>query len=353
MAAASADYASSLLGGNNNNNNNKLEQHNTTSSSCCLAESTSELILPPPSSWFDDDLAAAAPSDDEESTCGQQQQQQQQNELVDSCDDDSIAEEPPMNITISTNHHLQQQQRKPSSTSSLGPNFPSRSPIHHHKTPPLDSFRMDPSLTPPRVVAAPSPSWKEISSQVLPSAAKELLTSSLRRICHTARLSYAKGRWTRKYSDLGNNSGGYFRNNNNNSTGNLLTEAQQFADLPPFSSLSWVDRQMVKEWRTYLPEEEEEQGEETKQNNAVLVEEDADFDRARTLAPAPMPRPVWQKADICFECRKKFGPTRLRHHCRLCGYRYVYVALLCLALFFFFLEYKQFFLNFLYTTNLS
>ena len=55
----------------------------------------------------------------------------------------------------------------------------------------------------------PSPSWREISSQVLPAAARELLSSSLRQIYYTARLSYSKGRWRRKHSDMGNKSGGF------------------------------------------------------------------------------------------------------------------------------------------------
>lgn len=153
----------------------------------------------------------------------------------------------------------------------------------------------------------PSPSWHEISSQVLPTAARELLSSSLQRILHTAQISYSKGRWYRKYSDLGNNTGGYFRS----SSENLLSVElpAHLPELPPFSCLPWVDRQLVKEWRTYLPDDTPES------------EEDA-FDRARTLVPMPIARPTWQKAEVCAQCRKTFGPTRLRHHCRLCGYSY-------------------------------
>jgi hypothetical protein len=143
----------------------------------------------------------------------------------------------------------------------------------------------------------PSPSWKEISSQVLPAAARELLSSSLRRIFYTARVGYQKGRWHKKYSDIGSNLGGF------SSAGLELSQ-----DLPPFSSLPWVDRQLVKEWRTYnLDEQQEEDG------------EDLDFDQARTLVPTPYQRPKWQKQEVCHDCHKPFGPTRLRHHCRLCG----------------------------------
>ena len=155
----------------------------------------------------------------------------------------------------------------------------------------------------------PAPSLYEFSSQVLPMAARELLSSSLQRVLHTAQISYSKGRWYRKYSDLGNNTGGYFRGQQGG--GNQLHAVElpaHLPELPPFSSLSWVDRQLVKEWRTYLPDDSPE------------TEEDAIFDRARTLVPIPISRPTWQKAEVCWQCRKTFGPTRLRHHCRLCGY---------------------------------
>ena len=151
----------------------------------------------------------------------------------------------------------------------------------------------------------PSPSWREISSQVLPAAAKELLSSSLRRIYYTARLSYARGRWHRKYSDIGNNAGGFAISSS------ALELPENLTDLPPFSSLSWIDRQLVQEWRTYLPGNKN--CDETDEN------EELDFARARTLVPNPFPRPPWRKLDICFSCHKSFGPTRLRHHCRVCG----------------------------------
>lgn len=152
----------------------------------------------------------------------------------------------------------------------------------------------------------PSPSWREISSQVLPAAARELLSSSLRQIYYTARLSYSKGRWRRKHSDMGNKSGGFSLASSN------IELPSNFSNLPPFSSLPWVDRQLVKEWRTYLPETPDE----------VKDDEEFDFERARALVPNPIPRPSWRKTDVCHACHKPFGPTRLRHHCRLCGYSF-------------------------------
>jgi hypothetical protein len=170
----------------------------------------------------------------------------------------------------------------------------------------------------------PSPSWKEISSQVLPAAARELLSSSLRRIYYTARLSYAKSQWHRKYSDIGNNAGGFALSED------LQLPPSLLADLPPFSSLPWVDRQMVKEWRTYfLPDDAADANAKKanahanehveEQEDTLLEKEDFDFERARTLVPSVLPRPKWQKAENCHQCHQPFGPTRLRHHCRLCG----------------------------------
>jgi hypothetical protein len=179
----------------------------------------------------------------------------------------------------------------------------------------------------------PSPSWNEISSQVLPLAAKELLTSSFQRICYLSRKTYYKGLWHRQYSELGNNTGGYFRDSD--ALPHSVTNHDNVADgdrvlpnLPPFSCLPWVDRQLVKEWRTYIPHDDDTTdqiyGDETsKRDNCSSDEtEEDDFSRARTLVPIPVDRPQWCEAESCHECRKVFGPTRLRHHCRLCGHSY-------------------------------
>ena len=143
-------------------------------------------------------------------------------------------------------------------------------------------------------------SWSEIPTQVLPAAANELLQNSLHHIIYTARLSYSKGRWTRKYSEIHNKVGGYHREQLQNS-GKV--------PLPTFSTLNWVDRQLVQEWRTIS----------ISPSGMTEEDQDEDFDNARTLVPPPLEPPIWQKADICFACRQPFGPTLLRHHCRLCG----------------------------------
>lgn len=153
----------------------------------------------------------------------------------------------------------------------------------------------------------PSPSWNEISCEVLPKAAMELLSSSVLRVCYLSRKSYAHVQWQHGYSDLGN-IGGYF----------TPSESLQGDEYQRFSSLSWLDRQLVKEWRTYTPNETDGGDDQSANDN----EDDAEFLRARTLVPAPMQRPSWRRAETCNICSAVFGPTRLRHHCRQCGNSY-------------------------------
>ncbi|CAB9523288.1 Sn1-specific diacylglycerol lipase [Seminavis robusta] len=322
--------------------------------------SPEELILPPPSCWFTDDLAGTTMSS---TTCNNNHYQNHhqgppselKHELKSQASTSTTAAH--VNGNGATNYYLTtSNERHPLTTvvtglqletaasttttnsSSSNHSSPNSSPPRTTTTPPLESFRI---MNPPaRVVAAPSPSWKEISSQVLPTAAKELLSSSMRRICYTARLSYSNTRWHRKYSDIGNNTGGYFQpdyaslNLSNNNNSNSQPQQPLPLDLPPFSSLPWVDRQMVREWRTYLPEEaflnnqKQLQPQIMNDNSNKSSDEDADvddFNRARTLVPQPIQRPMWQKADICHECLKPFGPTRLRHHCRLCGFSFCHL----------------------------
>jgi Lipase (class 3)/FYVE zinc finger len=186
----------------------------------------------------------------------------------------------------------------------------------------------------------PSPSWTEISRQILPAAARELWSNSLQQLCHTAQLSYAqKNKWYRNYTDLYGQEGGappgynvyafhHQQHSNNNSDRNNTSTVQlpaHLPELPPFSSLPWVDRQLVREWRTYLPDDDNSNNNGNVHGNGEENEEDFDaddFDRARTLVPMTLPRPVWQKSEVCSACRKTFGPARLRHHCRNCGYSF-------------------------------
>jgi hypothetical protein len=209
-------------------------------------------------------------------------------------------------------------------------------------------------------IAAPqqAPSWQEVSCRVLPAAAKELISTCLRRMVDTAHRGYVQTKWTRKYSDLGNNAVGYYHHHhvedhhpiNNNSDGGGTLFSLSSLELPPFSSLPWIDRQLVAEWRTFdfstsativassssplLPPPPFNAIVAKSTTTLVVQQEDDDiddddmdddlhsFDKARTLVPKPLPRPTWQCAEYCFVCSKPFGPTRLRHHCRLCGNSY-------------------------------
>jgi hypothetical protein len=195
----------------------------------------------------------------------------------------------------------------------------SSSSVAASRSPKINPLLYVPTLQATAVtVSHPSPGWKELSSQVLPAAARELLSSSWRRIYYTARLSYAKSRKHRKHSDIGNNTGGIYLSAGNSSAA-AFPFNESSAELPPFSSLNWTDRQLVREWRTYLTSDDDDEDD---HDNEEEEDEDFDFARARALVPNPFPRPMWQKTDVCHQCQMSFGPTRLRHHCRMCGFSF-------------------------------
>ena len=255
-----------------------------------MSESVDEPLVPPPTSWFEDGRYSW-------------------NETDTSQDDvfefSSRTNEPTILQTVPHD----QQEEFVGSTAGNGDIQPHGESMQCSTSPFVSPFTSQPvhiSENPSAALVVgntrPSPGWKEISSQVLPAAARELLSSSWRHIFHTAKLSYAKGRWHRKYSDIGSNVGGIYLSGDSKFPFN---EAQ----LPPFSSLNWVDRQLVREWRTYLPTDDD----------SFDPDEDFDFARARALVPNPFPRPQWRKIDFCGQCHKPFGPTRMRHHCRMCG----------------------------------
>ena len=128
-----------------------------------------------------------------------------------------------------------------------------------------------------------------------------------------------------------------------------------------FTTLPWIERQLVREWRTYewtmtcdmenqevVREDGDGDGRknnrEDRTSNSSNVghfesgidiinmhpEEDknseddeeidqfeaGEYERARTLAPRPLPRPEWEHASSCYACQRMFGPTLHRHHCR-------------------------------------
>ena len=201
----------------------------------------------------------------------------------------------------------------------------------------------------------------------LPLAAGELVTSSLRRVVHSAKLVYSNRTWVgqyRQHSDLASGVGGYYRDDvvwdigsallaggrdtdgsSESVSNNATIDSQQSStsdpphiSLPPFSSLPWIDRQLVKEWRTYdlsnLVDsatvasteesrlgEHDDKGDEgaNKMDDDDADDDDHDYVSARTLIPAPLTRPPRENAKSCHYCDRPFGPTLHRHHCRLCG----------------------------------
>lgn len=197
-------------------------------------------------------------------------------------------------------------------------------------------------------------SLKHVATEMLPKAAQELISASAQKAYYYTRLSYTSsklfGKFHTNYSELGNKVGGYDQQSIQNGirdpkTNEVLwsptaSESRNEAglgweddwdkariSLPPFSSLPWVDRQLVKEWRTcnYLSYGESSENDGLETNVAAgddLEEEEADFEHARTFLPKAIQRPPWENATSCYACRKSFGASRLRHHCRLCGRSY-------------------------------
>lgn len=351
-------------------------QNSTLSSIVCKEDTASTPILSPPVSWFEDadiahhetssqscDAAGACLDDDklqdihgtniqpcdEVDAClaGEHQAIQDEQQVESSFDGDHIAnsvvdestsEAAIRNNKISVSGAL-------SLPVELSPPLSVHSELSHKNdqslvrkvaaetaTPPSkgnDSKASARTSTPAQALSVVSvsqlPFWPELSLQLLPAAARELLMASVHRVCYTARWSYAGSRWHRNYNDL-NSAAGYFRVSDSSSNvvrsqDELDEEGSDNVQLPPFSSLPWVDRQMVKEWRTYLPEEENLDKAIAGANGLgnIVDKEDWDFERARTLVPTPISQPTWSKLEACRKCRRSFGPTTLRHHCRLCG----------------------------------
>lgn len=194
---------------------------------------------------------------------------------------------------------------------------------------------------------------KYFASDIIPMAAQELISASAHKAYYYTRLVYSKsklfGKFHFSHSEMGNKVGGYDRysmlegikdpetnyvlwsqsTNENRKTAQLGWEDEwdnARLMLPPFSSLPWVDRQLVKEWRTcdYLTfSTNTDRITDIKQSSLDEQRaEDADFEQARLLLPKPISRPPWENATSCYACRKLFGASRLRHHCRLCGRSY-------------------------------
>lgn len=269
----------------------------------------SQRIVPPPSSWYDDDdddhdcpvlPPDTYPSDDSEKNDNESNGDDHENLnhlhlSSNDCDEDVFDE----SLLLSE-------------------------PTRHSSSSSNNNTTTTTILRGGRVVVRPAPSWYELSRDVVPAAARELWETSVHVLTRTTRLGYAKARWKRQYSEMQSTTFArgyqyYYYHNQSNSTS---------TPLPRFSSLPWVDRQLVAEWRTYGRKIH------TTSNAAITTntttspdivavpeedEEEMEFATARTLVPTLQPRPIWKTDDACAICRRGFGPTQLRHHCRNCG----------------------------------
>jgi Lipase (class 3)/FYVE zinc finger len=188
-----------------------------------------------------------------------------------------------------------------------------------------------------------SPTWIEISQDVLPKTLQESFCTAINRVWYQTQKVYANTIHFRKrrllYSDYGNSTVGYIRPNAVIAA-NIVPSPTEIAtlQLPSFSTLPWIERQMVQEWRSYLPPDtttvatidgthkytdssSDDNIGSISDTSIGMEEEDMtkEFDRARTLIPKPLSRPKWKMSDACMKCYQIFGPTCLRHHCRRCG----------------------------------
>ena len=332
------------------------QQHPHSSTLLCdatrnVAESatTTTIILSPPTFWFDEDVAIEQPTSDIQ-----------------------IATVRKLDVSSPQNHNLvidwkrgKEQPNRQNKMSLSTPDSPTPLPQPDSvATVPrieIDRSELFDSPTPPPWLSAAatssvgtpalggSPTWIEISQDVLPKTLQELFCTAINRAWYQTQKVYANTIHFRKrrllYSDYGNSTVGYIRPNAVISS-NTIPSPTELANLqlPSFSTLPWIERQMVQEWRSYLPPDtanatienrsqhvdnssDDDRTSITKNHVSEseplieMEEEDmtTEFDRARTLIPKPLSRPKWKMSDACMKCYQIFGPTCLRHHCRRCG----------------------------------
>lgn len=233
-------------------------------------------------------------------------------------------------------------------------------------------------------------------TQTVPQLLQEMFSSGLAKTFHKLRLEYARlGHQYLRASELGNLLGGYYKppvfdmfslqsrqaideiagGGVEQATAQPQTDATNSGCMSVvlsnaidhdaycdnmwcdgtevrFTSLPWIERQLVAEWRTYewsavekedadcdssklekgndrdMTPSAESIGRETIRERSVEEEEDDGnedvdyYDQARTLAPRPLPRPQWENAGSCYACDRSFSPTLHRHHCRRCGHSF-------------------------------
>lgn len=177
-------------------------------------------------------------------------------------------------------------------------------------------------------------------SQTLPKLLHECSSSAIQKSIHKIRLEYNR-LGPKKYiraTDIGS-VGGYYCPPTGDS---FFADFQESVALGKgrddhldwmwmdgtevrFTTLPWIERQLVNEWRTFdwtvslkssISEVEDLEYDE---NDDVDVGE---YERARTLAPRPLPQPEWELASSCYSCNRSFNATLHRHHCRRCGHSY-------------------------------
>lgn len=174
-------------------------------------------------------------------------------------------------------------------------------------------------------------------SQTLPTLLHECSSSAIQKCIHKIRLEYNRV-GPRKYlraTDIGS-VGGYYCPPTDDS---FIVDFQKSVALGKgrdhhmdwmwmdgtevrFTALPWIERQLVNEWRTYdwthSSKSSTSEGEELEYDEIDAGE----YERARTLAPRPLPQPEWELASSCYSCNRSFNATLHRHHCRRCGHSY-------------------------------
>lgn len=166
--------------------------------------------------------------------------------------------------------------------------------------------------------------WKKILKKeichILPLAAQELIRTSLSQTIYYARVAYSKREF--KYpqnSDMGAASGYQFVHMCPEVTSSDSTAISEDIKirLPPFSSLSWIDRQLVKEWRTISYNTTSAMKDNNSPDNDDN-DDDNDYELARILHPQPLTKTKFANSPKCHTCSRIFDVTLKRHHCRLC-----------------------------------
>lgn len=177
-------------------------------------------------------------------------------------------------------------------------------------------------------------------SQTLPKLLHECSSSAIQKSIHKIRLEYNR-LGPKKYiraTDIGSIGGYYCPPTGDNFFANFQDSVAlgkgrddhmdwMWMDGTEvrFTTLPWIERQLVNEWRTYdwtySSHSSSSKVEELQYDDNDHVDNE-EYERARTLAPRPLPQPEWELASSCYSCNRSFNATLHRHHCRRCGHSY-------------------------------